>query len=73
MLQPNNFVEEIERLVKESRGAGYIDIILRWVTDNGFEPEYAADLVKKYPSLKAKVQLEAEELNFLKKESRLPL
>ena len=51
----------------------YIDAICMYCEENGFEVEVAAKLVSGV--LKAKVQIEAEELHYLKKSntSQLPL
>ena len=51
----------------------YIDAIVMYCEENGFEVEMAAKLVSGV--LKSKVQLEAEDLHYLKKSntSQLPL
>jgi hypothetical protein len=51
----------------------YIDAIILWCQKNNFEVEYAANMIKKDPVLKSKVQNEAENLNVLKKGARLPV
>lgn len=68
----NNFVEEIEVLCRE-KNIEYIDAIVMWCQRNNLEVETAAYWVKKDPSMKMKLQAEAENLNILKKGARLPI
>lgn len=68
----NNFVEEIEILCRE-KNIEYIDAIVMWCQKNNLEVETAAYWVKKDPSMKMKLQAEAENLNILKKGARLPI
>lgn len=68
----NNFVEEIERLCK-TRKLEYIDAVIHWCTENNLEIETAAYWIKKDPTFKLKIQVEAEDLNYLKKGARLPI
>ena len=68
----NNFVEEIELLCKEKR-VEYIDAIVLWCEKNNLEIEVAAYWIKKDPTMKSKIQAEAENLNYLKRGARLPL
>ncbi len=68
----NNFSMAIEEMVY-MKDIPYIDAICIYCEENGFEVEMAAKLVSGV--LKSKVQLEAEDLHFLKKTntSQLPL
>ena len=68
----NNFSMAIEEMVY-MKDIPYIDAICIYCEENGFEVEVAAKLVSGV--LKSKVQLEAEDLHFLKKSntSQLPL
>ena len=68
----NTFIEEIEKICS-SRNVEYIDAVIFWCERNGFEVEYAAEIIKKNNVFKSKVQIEAENLNFLKKTARLPI
>lgn len=68
----NNFVEEIEVLCKE-KNIEYIDAIVLWCEKNKLEVETAAYWIKKDPTMKAKIQAEAENLNFMKRGARLPI
>jgi Phage late-transcription coactivator len=68
----NNFSISIEMLV-EKKKMPYMDAILMHCENTGLEVETAAKLVS--TALKAKIQIEAEELNFLPKSNttKLPL
>ena len=68
----NNFSMAIEEMVY-MKDIPYIDAIVIYCEENGFEVEMAAKLVSGV--LKSKVQLEAEDLHYLKKSntSQLPL
>lgn len=68
----NNFVEEIEDLCKE-KSIEYIDAVVMWCEKNNLEVEVAAYWIKKDPSMKMKIQAEAENMNILKKGARLPI
>ena len=60
----------IEEMVIE-KNVTYMDACLEYCKDNNVEPESLGRLVNK--ALKQKIQLEAENLNFFKKTSTLPL
>jgi hypothetical protein len=69
----NNFVEEIEE-IKNNNNIDYIDAVVTWCQKNNLEVETAAYWIKRDSVLKAKIQLEAENLRIIKKTSeRLPL
>ena len=72
MLFRSGFVEEIEKLCKD-KGIEYIDAIVFWCEKNNLEVETAAYWIKKDPVMKSKIQLEAENLNVLKRGARLPI
>lgn len=73
MIPKNNaFVEEIEIICRE-KSIEYIDAIVLWCERNNLEVEIAAYWIKKDPVIKSKIQLEAENLNYLKRGARLPL
>jgi hypothetical protein len=67
----NTFSEIIEEMVWE-KDISYMDAVLKWCEDRGFEPEIGAELVKKSKPLAAKIQNEAEDLRFLPRSARLP-
>jgi hypothetical protein len=51
----------------------FIDAVIHWCDVNSFEPEYAASLIKKDPTILSNITCEAENLNILKKTARLPV
>ena len=64
--------KEVERLTKNTNG-DIIDAICHWCEENNVDIETAAALIKKDPVLRAKVQIEAEELNILAPSAKLPI
>jgi hypothetical protein len=68
----NTFIEDIEDLCR-TKNMEYIDAVLMWCESNKIEVEYIAGLIKKDPVMKSKIQIEAENLNVLKKGARLPI
>ena len=68
----NNFSLAIEELVY-MKDIPYIDAIVEYCDETGFEVEVAAKLVSGV--LKSKIQIEAEELHYIKKSntSKLPI
>lgn len=61
---------EIERIVEECN-TDYMDACLEYCKRNDIEPESVGEIIKRSPSIKAKIQEEAEALNFLEKTNRL--
>jgi hypothetical protein len=51
----------------------YIDAVLHFCEVTGLEIESAASLIKSSAKMKASIQNEAEELNYLPKSAKLPL
>jgi hypothetical protein len=72
MFKNSSFVEEIESLCKD-KNIEYIDAVVFWCQKNNLEIETAAYWIKKDPVMKSKIQLEAENLNVLKRGARLPI
>lgn len=68
----STIIEEIEYIVK-NRKIQYIDAVILWCDLNSHEIEFAGELIKKNVVLRSKIQIEAENLNFMKKNSRLPI
>ena len=60
----------IEEMVIE-KNVTYMDACLEYCKDNNVEPESLGRLINK--ALKQKIQVEAENLNFLPKSSSLPV
>lgn len=69
---PTQFMHEIDKLVVDKK-MEYIDAVILYCKENDIEIETAASLIKGSAKMKAKIQLEAEELNYLPKSSKLPL
>jgi len=73
MIQVNSsFIEDIEK-IRRTKNMDYIDAVVMWCEKNKLEVEYAASLIKKDPAIKGKIQVEAENLNILKRGARLPI
>lgn len=69
----SEFVLEIERIVKE-KSIEYFEAVLHYCEMNNIEVETAAALVKQNSVLKNKIQVEAENINMIKRSSaRLPI
>ena len=69
---PTKFMQEIEKLVAEKR-MEYIDAVVMYCQQNDIEIETAASLIKGSAKMKAKIQNEAEENNYLPKSRKLPI
>ena len=72
MLKNSSFVEEIEKLCRD-KNIEYIDAVVFWCEKNKLEIETAAYWIKKDPVMRSKIQLEAENLNVLKRGASLPI
>jgi len=69
----NNVIKEIEKLVK-ANGISYIDGIVHYASVSGIEIEVLAEIVSKNDVIKSQLEIEAENLNLIKKKtSRLPI
>jgi hypothetical protein len=71
-LSSNNFASEIEDMCRV-KNIDYIDAVVLWCEKNKIEIEFVAGLIKKDPVFKSKIQVEAENLNVLKRGARLPI
>ena len=69
-LTPTKFCTMIEDMVQVKR-LTYMEACLEYCKDENIEPESLGRLINK--SLKQKIQVEAENLNFLPKTSTLPV
>lgn len=68
----STLVEEVEFIVK-NRKIDYMDAVIMWCELNNHEIEFAGDLIRRHAVLRSKIQFEAENLNFMRKSSRLPI
>jgi hypothetical protein len=71
-LKLSNFSAEVRKLI-EDKQMEYIDAVVHWCETNNCEIEYAASFIKRDPFIMSRIQIEAEDLHFLKKSARLPL
>jgi hypothetical protein len=71
MLNATAFMEEIDVLVKQ--GHDYIDAVVVYCKNRNIEVETAATLVKMCTKLKANIESEAESLNLIPKQAKLPI
>lgn len=71
-LNTTNFAEEIDHMCR-TRNIEYIDAVVHWCEKNKIDVEYVAGIIKKDPVFKSKIQVEAENLNILKKGATLPI
>ncbi len=68
---PSRFAQEIESLVQINKDMNYIDAIVYFCEKNSLDLESVPKLIPK--PLKEKIKYEAQELNFLKRNSRAKL
>lgn len=67
-----NLIEDLEK-IRIEKSVNYIDAILIYCEQNKIEEETLATYIKQNPSLKEKIKIDAENLNFLPKTQRLPI
>lgn len=70
-LTTEKFTKEIERLVS-TYDLEYMDAVIHFCEKNNIEVETAASIIRSNLKIKSKLQLEAENLNFLPKSAKLP-
>lgn len=68
----SEFSKDIEQIVKESQ-INYIDAVVMWCEERNVDIEQAASFVKRSQVIKAKIEVNATDLNFLPKGSKLPI
>jgi hypothetical protein len=67
-----DFIKDIDLLVNDFQ-LDYIDAVVYYCEKNNIEIETAASLVKSSSKIKAKIQLAAEEKNYMTKSAKLPI
>ena len=72
MVNPEQFYEELDNLVKRSH-LTYMDAVIHFCQKNDMDIEAAASMLKSNQRIRASIQCEGEELNFLAKTARLPI
>jgi hypothetical protein len=70
MASKEEFSVTIERFAKQKR-CSYMDAVILYAEENEIEVESAARMISQ--SLKEKIEVEAQDLNFLPKSARLPI
>ena len=68
----SDFIIDIEKIVKDKH-VDYFEAVIYYCERNNIEVETAAALVKQSGVLKARIQVEAENLNMMKRSRRLPI
>lgn len=69
----NNFISQINHMCT-TKNIEYIDAVIMWCEKNSIELEFIANIIKKDPLIKSKIQNEAEGLNYIKPSgAKLPL
>jgi hypothetical protein len=64
--KPSELYKEIEVLVQQT-GLNYLDAIIAYSEQQNIEVEVLASLIKKQPKLKAKLEIDCEDLNLLER------
>lgn len=64
--------KEIRKIIKKYN-CSYIDAIVHYCEETGTEIETVANIVKSNTAIKSQIKIEAEELNYLPKTSRLDI
>ena len=70
-MNSKEFSLEIEKIVQDKRGISYMDAILKYCEDNELDPGTVAPMITK--TLKDKITIEAQNLNYLPKTGQLPV
>lgn len=70
VLSAGDFMTEIEKIVA-SKKITYMDAVLHFCETTGLEVESAASIIKSSAKLKARIQEDAENLNYLPKTRKL--
>jgi Phage late-transcription coactivator len=69
----NNFISQINHMCT-TKNIEYIDAVIMWCEKNSIELEFIANIIKKDPLIRSKIQSEAEGLNYIKPSgAKLPI
>lgn len=68
----SDFINEIQ-LIRNNDQIHFMDAVIVYCERNNVEIETIAKFIRKNVILKAKIQEEAEELNYLKRTAKIPL
>lgn len=72
MLDALSLHDSIEDIVRNT-GTDYIDAILHFCIENDLEVETVGAIISKDMNLVSKIQTEAEDLHYLRREDQLPI
>lgn len=72
VMSSDKFYKELERLVKV-HNLSYMDAIIHFCEKNEIEVETAASMIRGNMRIKAVLQVEGEQLNFLPRTAKLPI
>lgn len=67
----NDFSKEVEEFVKKQKEPSYIDAVLHLCEKHGVEPDTISKLLSK--PIKERLKVEGQQLNLLKRDSKLPI
>jgi len=70
-MNSKEFSLQIEQIVKERKGISHMDAVLLYCEQNDIDPSTVAPLLTK--TLKDKITIEAQNLNYLPKTGQLPV
>jgi late-transcription coactivator len=68
----NNTAKEIEDIVWD-KDVSWLEATLLWCEKNGFDESELGEILKRHEPIRLKIQEDAENLHFLKREGRLPI
>ena len=71
-IKSKDFHQQITAIAANT-GMSFMDAVIEWCATNGVEIEQAAEWIKKDQVLKSNIEIEAEDLHFMKRSSRLPV
>jgi len=71
IMNSKEFSLKIEHIVKERKGISHMDAVLLYCEQNDIDPSTVAPLLTK--TLKDKIAIEAQNLNYLPKTGQLPV
>lgn len=71
-LQYDEFFEYVYKIARQP-DSNYMEAVLDYAHKNDIEIEALADIIRKNPNIKSRIQDEAEELYMMEKTAKLPV
>ena len=71
-LQYDEFFEYVYKIARQP-DSNYMEAVLDYAHKNDIEIEALADIIRKNPNIKSRIQDEAEELYMIEKTAKLPV